>query len=154
MRVTTRIPTRVRAMAAVYYDFLLRRAFSKELAHLPCTRSLGPMKSRKTMAWVERRMKKRFLRGVMGRIFREYRRLYGCSYQFAVREDRALREYMAEHLAALPCPEAFGIDAGKWRRVIDEWRKEPKPYRHLTRHFFWLLFFKRWHDMWGKYVSI
>jgi hypothetical protein len=61
---------------------------------------------------------------------------------------------MADMLLDLPEPSVFGIDPAKWKRVIECWRKDPTPYLLLTRHFFWLLFFKRWFDFWGRYVSL
>jgi hypothetical protein len=49
--------------------------------------------------------------------------------------------------------EICGVDMAKWKRLIDEWRRDPRPYLTLTRHFFWLLYLRRWFDLWGRYVS-
>jgi hypothetical protein len=154
MRATRQVPAKMKVGAALYYDFMRTRLFSRRLRRLPFTRNFGPMRKHRPVSWFESKFKKRFLRGFLGRFIKNYRRLYGCSYQYVIREDPSLRSYMADNLLALPSPEAFGIDSAKWRDGIERWRRDPLPYIHLTRHFFWLLFFKRWHDFWGKYVSL
>jgi len=153
-RATMEMPAKVKVLANIYYDFLRKRVLPRKLRHLPNTRNFGPLRKSTNLAWIERHWKLRFLRGVLGRFNPKYRRIYGCSYRHVVETDPNLRNFMADMLLDLPEPAVFGIDPAKWKKVIEQWRKDPTPYVLLARHFFWLLFFKRWFDFWGRYISL
>jgi hypothetical protein len=154
-RAAMEMPARVKVLANIYYDFLRKRVLPRKLRRLPNTRNFGPLRKSTSLAWMEHHWKLRFLRGILGRLSKKkYGRIYGCSYRYVVQSDPNLRNFMADMLLDLPEPSVFGIDPAKWKRVIERWRKDPTPYLLLTRHFFWLLFFKRWFDFWGRYVSL
>jgi hypothetical protein len=154
VRAAMEMPAKIRMRGDIYYRFLKKRLFRGPLRHVSSIRTFSPLRKAMSVACFESKRKKCILRTALARFSKTRRRLYDCGYEQVVRDDASLRNFMADNLIALPSPEAFGIDGAKWRGVLESWRRDPVPYIQLTRHFFWLLFFKRWFDFWGKYVSI
>ena len=154
VRCMMEMPADVKALAGIYYEFLRERFLPRALAKLPNTRNFGPLRRNTSLAWFEWRWKRRLLRGVLGRLSGEFRRKYGCSFQYVVQRDTEFRNFMADMLEDFEVPTACGVDGKKWKRVVNEWRRNPASHLHLTRHFFWLMYLRRWFDLWGKYVSM
>lgn len=153
VRCAMEMPAEVKRRGALYYEFLRERLLPRALVRIPNTRNFGPLRRNVELSVFEWRWKRRFLRGVLGRISKRYRRLFGCSYLHAVRENPSLRNFMADLLADFDVPLACGVDGAKWRRVLGEWRADPARHLHLTRHFFWLMYLRRFLDLWGRYIS-